>query len=315
MAPRVKRNTSRKVKRNYNRFAGRKQAYKKRGVQQKFALQKPRASTVRQLANIAECKKFQGVTLYPEPTKIGIQQVYLSTTASATFLPIQSFYYMRSKQDWNGLSAVEGKDIFSRYLQMKLEVKYPSTHFGPEGGTRPLEVIYGFVTPLNLTDRTTPKEDEVMEAEIQKHIIDQVAEDFDSANDTMEFKQRRRRGYNIVGRFKVKPNNNGLVPSPWRSDQAPGQIGTTIGDRDVPPLRRNINFKMMKKVRYHRSHQGDPVDPIEPIIYPRSAYLPFVLLYNPDHANYSVNDYDPSDNLQVKQIKVRHNDCHWFNDF
>lgn len=285
---------------------------KKKGVQKKFQLEKPTTRQVSALSNIAECKKFKGWFNYPEQEPIGIRQEYLSVTSSVSFVPLNAFYYMRSKRDLPKLaSAIDGRDIFSKYLQTKLEIKYPQTQYGPQGGTRPIEVVFGFCAPLNLTDRTDPNEDAVTGEEIIEHITDIVGDDFDSKNDTMEFKDRRRRAYNIVGRFKVKPNNNSVVPSPLVATQP---TTTGWGERDVPPIRRNVNFKMMKKVRYHRSHQGTPQDPPDPIMYPNQAYLPFLLLYNPDHANYKLNTTDEEGTLEVRQITMRHNTCHWFND-
>lgn len=309
-----------KAKKAYQKSKSR---IKKRGVQQKFALEKPTNRAVKALANIAECKKWQAINLYPQPVPIGIQQFYMSTTSSATFIPVSSFLYLRSQADFPSgsitgeLRGLEGRDIFSKYLQMKLEIKYPETMFGPEGGTRPLEIVYGFTTPLNLTDRTEPKDNFVTMAEIEDHIVDIVARDFDSKDDTMEFKTRRRRAYNIIGRFKVKPNNNGLIPSPLRSNEVPGSVGSVLGERDTPPLRRNIRWPMEKKVRYKRSTNGvDPSEPVpEPFVYPNSAYLPFILLYNPDYANYKPNSTNSEGKAEIRQISVRHNSQHWFNDF
>ena len=312
-----------RAKSAYRKMGGKKATYKKRGVQMKFALEKPASRTVKALSNIAECKKFRAVNLYPSPTPIGIQQFYMSTTSSATFIPVSSFLYLRARQDFpvgsatGELAALEGRDLFSKYLQMKLEIKYPETMFGPEGGTRPLEVIYGFASPLNLTDRTDPIEGNVTQQEIEEHIVDLIAKDFDSKDDTMNFKTRRRRAYNIIGRFKVKPNNNGLIPSPLRSNEVPGSVGSVLGERDTPPLRRNINWPMNKKVRYMRSTNGvSPGEPvIEPFVYPKSAYLPFILLYNPDYANYKNNTTNSEGKAEIRQITIRHNDQHWFNDF
>jgi len=292
----------------YRKMGGKKRAFK--GVQNKFRLEKPPSSQIRNISNMAECKRYEGFSI-KNNAPIGITELYLQTNVAATFIPINPFYFMKSRLDLDKLNAVEGRDIFSKYLQTKLEIKYPESVFGPQGGTRPIEVVYGFCAPLNLTDRTTPTETDVSAQEVLDHVIEQVARDFDSINDTMDFDTRRRRSYNIIGRFKVKPNNNGLIPSPFRSDQAGGQIGALIGNRDVPPLRRNVKWPMMKKVRLIRSDN----DPTERFIYPNQAYLPFLLLYNPDHANYSPNTTNPEGTLEVKQVKVRYNSAHWFNDF
>ena len=297
---------------NQYRKTGGKYGKRKSGAQKKFQLEKPAPKQVRALTNIAECKKFTGYRMDPTPQPLGIKQFYLSNSASATFIPIHPFYYMRARRDLDIISSVEGRDIFSKYLQTKLEIKYPQTRFGPRGGTRPIEIIYGFCAPINLSDRTTPDNDSPTEGDILDHVIDQVGDDFDSKDDTMEFKQRRKRQYNIVGRFKVKPNHNATVPSPLIA-QAPTSTGW--GENDVPVMRRNVNWKMMKKVRYHRSHQGEPTDPEEPILYPNEAYLPFLLIYNPDFDNYGENTVDPDGNHEIRRCSIRYHSCHWFNDF
>lgn len=310
MAPRGKRNVKRNLKRrNYRKNT-------KQGAQKRFMLQKPTRRQVSNISNMAECVKFVGWENYPDQKTLPIQEFYVSTTASSHFIPIHPFWYMRAKRDIPELnSAVEGRDIFSKYLQTKLEIKYPESMFGPQGGTRPIEVIYGWVNPLNLTDRTTPSENQVTFQEILDYVKDMIAEDFDSKNDTMEFKDRRKRNYNIVGRFKVKPNQNSFLPGPVTSSSSSGGVADTMGfEGSAPPLRRNINWKMMKKVRYERSVNGGS-PPNDPFIYPNQAYLPFICLYNPDHANYSPNSPDGEGNLQVKQIKIRYSSCHWFNDF
>lgn len=308
MAPRAKRPN----KRNKRKTGHRKQ------VQKKFQLQKASAAQVKSISTMAECNKYSGaVGNEDDHTKLGISSFYVSNTASATFLPIHSFYYMKSYNDIQANYSLRGKDIFSKYLQMKLEVQYPVSKFGPTEGARPLEVVYGFCKPLNLTNTTTPTEENVTRTQILNHVLNQIAQDFDSSDDTMEFKDRRKRSYNIVGRFKIVPDQRKNIIGPMDSASDAG-VTTLVGmGNNPPPLRRNVNWQMKRKIRFEKSVQGDTSDPAaDPILYPSQAYLPWILLYNPDYANFKDNVPGGSgQDEQIHQIKVRHFDCHWFNDF
>lgn len=309
MAPRASRPNKRK---NQRKTGKRKQ------VQKKFQLQKASASQVKSISTMAECNKFFGmVGNEGDHQKLSISSFYVSRTASATFLPIHSIYYMKSYNDIQANSSLRGKDIFSKYLQMKLEVEYPVSKFGPTRGARPLEVVYGFCKPLNLTNNTTPKDVEITRAQILSHVVNQIAEDFDSRDDTMEFKDRRKRSYNIVGRFKVTPDQRKNIIGPMDSASDAG-VTTLVGMGNNPaPIRRNVNWQMKRKIRFEKSLQGDLSNPAaDPILYPNQAYLPWILIYNPDYSHYAENVPGGSgQDEQIHQIKVRHYDCHWFNDF
>lgn len=315
-------------KRKYNKNKGKSQGKGRRrygttkrttGVQNEFKLARPMPSTVKALSTMAECKKYRWHTGMASTSLVnqGIREFYVNNDTNAcTFLPLHSFISM--KKSFNAGEypwGVEGRDIFSKFLQMKLEITYPQARYGPKKGVRPLEVIYGFCEPLNLTDQTTPREDNVSNTEIGLHIAGQVGPDFDETNDSMLFQDRRRRAYNIVGRFKVKPDRRHLITGPIANADSGTALSTNA---DPPPIRRNVTFKMNKKIRLWPSTQVASGPASDPILYPRSAYLPFVALVNPDYENYEDNvpaQPDKPETAEDHQIKVRYHDCHWFNDF
>lgn len=291
----VKRNTRRNTRRG-------RRGRKVKGIQKQFQLPKPRVSTVNSLSAIAETKKFQG---WSGGAMIGIVSTYLSHTSPYKLLVPYSFMNMQSTRDSDHWASVEGRSIFSKYLQMKLEVTYPFGTAAPPEPSEPVEVIYGYSEPSNLTDFTNFPEDSVSRQELIDLVVQQTQAEFDSADDKMGFKERKRRSYNITGRFKIKPSKDSQIPS---------SIGLGLASYSVAPIQKSVNWKTMKKLRMVRSTDARATGTAEPFIYPNQAYVPFVILYNKSFANYAAN-IDPTDPTKpITQIKLRHNDCHWFND-
>lgn len=292
------------AKRNNKRTTRRSTKRKTRTTQKKFLLLSAKASTVKSLSAIAETKKFTG---WDGVKNVGIVESYLSITSPYKLLIPYSFMNMVSTRDVPALfSSIEGRAIFSKYLQMKLEFTYPHGANSPGEPSEPVEVIYGFCEPSNLTDYTNIPENTVSRQDLVDLVTQQTQAEFDEADDTMVFKERKRRSYNIVGRFKIRPNKNAQVPS---------SIAAGSWSFSAAPIQKAVNWKTMKKLRMVRTTDSRSTSTSWPFLYPNQAYVPFVIIYNKSATNYSANviDPDPTKN-EYKQIRLRHNDCHWFND-
>jgi hypothetical protein len=299
MPPRARRNNKRNNKRNTSR----------KPAQKKFQLPKPKMKVVNQLSNLLETKKFKGLDYNPaggnwieNPIEEGSMPL---TSAGVSFMP-DSFYRMQFKsavvknsntEDILADNCIEGTSIFSKYLQCKVQIDYPDGTVSPPSCPRPIEIIWGWVNPLNFTDFTTPTINEVTPAQIREHTLDAIANEFNSQTDPMEFHDKHRRRYNIIGRKKVVPKLMNQVPSRSAFGSPAGAAAARI--------HTDIKFPMMKKVNYtHSNATGDAATPH--FAYPNEAYLPFVYLYNPDFGIYDMSGVDP--------VKWKFNDCHWFND-
>lgn len=299
-------------KRNNKRRNYRKNTRKpRRQAQKKFNLPKPRKSVVNQLSNILETKKYQGLD-YDVAAGLWIQNPIEEgtlplTSAGISFMP-DTFYRMQFQNDFTDADfgaddkellnhCIEGSSVFSKYLQVKVQIDYPDGTGSPVTCPRPVEIIWGWVNPLNFTEFTNPIVDEVNPAQIRDHTLDAIAAEFNSMTDPMEFHDKHKRRYNIIGRKKVLPDLRRQVPTRAEYPTAMGSASCKI--------HTNINFPMMKKVNYTRSEaKGDSSTPH--FAYPNEAYLPFVYLYNPDFALYDVSGVSP--------VQFKFNDCHWFND-
>jgi hypothetical protein len=281
---------------------------RRRPAQKKFQLQRPKARVARQVQPILETKKYVG---FRNGATLGPGAAYMTTTNASLVLIPNAFMYMK-EEGTAGLpinSGVQGNDVFSRYLTEKLLIEYPATSYAPsDTQVRPMELIWGWCKPLNLTAHTTPARNTCIRGDLINHVLHQVAEDFDQTQDSMLFNDKKKRSYNIIGRKKLKPNQNGnVIGNSWVPDDATKLRGGPA------PMRRNITWKMNKKVELTKSADtGSSTpnpDPVDPFMYPNQAYIPFIILYNPDFAKYTENAGG-----KISQIKVTRNSCHWFND-
>lgn len=315
-----KKNLANAKRQTARRYGKKRRNFKKTGVQNKFKLRKPLTRQVKQIAPIAETKKYRwhkGDERLGTLVDQGIREYYLNLVNTATHIPLHAFLFMKRNLVAPSLpGSVIGKDIFSKYLSLKIEVLYPQARFGPTKSARPVEIVWGFCSPLNLTNKTAPDNSVPTYAEIEEHITDQMDEDFDQTTDVLEFKDKRRRSYNILGRIKCNPDRRHIITGPI----ANAESGTALSTNgDVPAKVYNIKFPMMKKVRLHPSNNlgDDGEGPVtDPFLYPNEAYLPFCLIYNPDCASYENNTASTAKAAaEIHQIRIRYQDCHWFNDF
>lgn len=283
---------------------------RKKSVQKKFQLPKAQKRVVNQVASILETKKFQGIT--PNDDNTGFLPYKIQTysqDAVVKSLPIDSFVAMRYSRDVSATNpetsnnCLEGTSLFAKYLQVKVQIDYPDGSYAPTQTPRPIELVWGFVHPFNYTEYTSPKLDEVSLADLQTRIENTVKEEFNNQADPMIFHDKKKRLYNIIGRRKIVPKFNRQVPNMTTYLASASKILTTI------------NFPMMKKINYQTSY-NDVANPDQlgsRFAYPNQAYVPFLLVVDPDNSYY-VPPQQPGTDPKLYRPEVKFNDCMWFND-
>lgn len=291
---------------------------KPRKAQRMFSLSKADMRLVKRLQPINETKKYQRINWNAINSNFELASEVTDFTMSLT-VPYHivipgSFMHMQSNtqvgsmmggaQNFtvNNLSktCMDGEEIFSRFLSMKIQVDYPGNTAAPATAPRPVQLIWGFISPPNLTPLTKPTRLTVSYQELLDRVVQAIASDFNEAIDPMKFTDREKRKYNIVGRHTFLPNQTKQI-----SNTSSTWLGT-----DTAKMRYTCKWPMNKQVRYSFTNGHDPQDPnagpFDPFHYPNEAYTPFALLFNPDFAAYDVSGVDP--------IKCKRSDCHWFYD-
>lgn len=275
---------------------------KAKSAQSRFKLSKADPGTVKALADILETKKYHGLIPNPSGTKFlesKIVQGHIDN--QATVLPVYCFQKMfpsstvhETTPDLAG-TCMEGDSLFCKYLSLKVQVDYPDGAFAPNRTARPVELVWGWVNPLNLTPFTTPTESTVTTQQIVDHIVNTVSREFDNQNEPLQFHDKHKRLYNVIGRHKFLPDMR---------MQAPSQV-TYLAS--ASKMLKTITWPMEKKIRYTHSNEGQSPGTLgNEFMYPNEAYLPFAILFNPDQSFYG----DTTDT----QIEYKWNDCMWYND-
>lgn len=280
-------------------YAKRMKSRRGRAAQKKFQLRRPKSSVVKSLQPIIETKKFLGWGGGATP---GPVTSYLPVIGPSKLIVPDAFCFMTGDTNAPNGSFVDGNDVFSRFLRMKIKVTYPNNANAPDSKqVQPVELIHGWCKPTNWTHLTTPPLDTASREDITTHVLNQVAYEFNEADDNMKFPDKMRRNYNIISRRKLIPNNNGDVfQNTW-------DVGTVTQQGGPTPIMRHCDWSMKKKVELIES--SDSRGAHDPFMYPNQAYIPFVLLYNPSYTAYALNE-----GSAITQIQIQHNACHWFND-
>lgn len=293
----------------YRKHAGRKRKGRKRSAQSTFQLRRPKKSIMKDLQPIIETKKFCGYVAGAIPGPVDAD---LSVTSISRVLVPNAFMHMQAEGAGTVSqgSSVSGNDIFSRYLSLKVALKYPTNDFTPVGvQCRPVELIWGWTRPMNLTGLTSPTHDTVSHLQLTESVISQLGGHYDEADDDMVFKDKSRRSFNVIGRKKLVPNNNeAIIQSTWGSAAGFEQRG------GAPTVRTTISWPLMKKIEFSKTADSGTGGTGMPFIYPNQAYIPFAVFFNPDALKYDANTIGEGGVVEQRQIKLTTNSCHWFND-
>lgn len=191
---------------------------------------------------------------------------------------------------------VVARQIFAKYLNMKLTVRFPQSAFSVNGVSQivPLvpqnyELIWGWVpNPLQATGSTTPSAPNMTLSDINTHINLRVVDYFNQQKDNLRFIPKKASTIRITGRRKIRPNLN-------RSSTAPAQTIDSITGADyvvgsIPDVNMNIQWKIGQAGRkLHLEHAANLVPnslkPLEthPGLFPNYSWLPFCVLVNWDY--------------------------------
>lgn len=252
-----------------------------------------------------ETKKYKGLVANTAGTALvesGIQEGHVTTVA--TVLVPQCFTRMVGQQTaYEELTdkklahtCMEGNSLFCKYLSMKVQIDYPDGAYAPQQTARPVQLIWGWVNPMNLTPYTTPTNKTVTTAQIIAHISNAIEDQFNQQLDSMAFHDKQKRIFNVIGRHTFLPDMR---------MQAPSRV-TYLAS--ASKMQYTVKWPMNKKVNYTTSSEGlSPGSIGDEFMYPNEAYLPFCLLHNPDQSFYDGTGDD-------FKVEYKWNDCMWYND-
>lgn len=245
--------------------------------------------------------------------------LHLSTTNAFNLILNQSFccgYTQGLDIPVDGVSTsvnvgptCRGRDVYSKLTAMKLRFDFPENDFMIRTNYTPPQVIHGWVKKTMFkTSDTLPIPIDVTEQTFIDHITAVMENQFDDANDKLDFVDKRPSEYIIVGRKNIVPNKNKMIEPPPQlvSNNIDPSIDHYRGA--LPPVFHTIKWNVNRKLGLQMSMKwADAAGQGPPRFYPADCWIPFCIVYNPSFGK-------QNDAVPQGQIAVSYNSVHYYTD-
>lgn len=245
-----------------------------------------------------------------------------------TLVPIESFYRQQ-----RGLNEDEilGSSIFSKFLNMKHEFKFPDgqdiTLFSTQSNNNGLEppgtpynvpnvmiqkptrlyLICGWVTqnwncPLdqetdsqgNALPGQRPQRDMATQSQLKLYISNQLRPYFDDEYDKLQFRPRETTNIKIDKYTRIKPRHDTAIATQALPETTQGGQVLVDPQGSIPSVMRTWRVKTNRKITFTQgADTGYSVD--NQNLYPNDCWLPFCVIYNPDFLEQVANTKANSD--------------------
>lgn len=202
-----------------------------------------------------------------------------------------------------------GRDIYSKMTATKLRFDFPEDEWSIKDNYTAPTVIHGWIKKnMFKTSDTDPIPRDVKISDFNDLINHEMENQFDEANDKLDFRDARPTQYVILGRKSIRPNRNKSIAMPpivldVDADKAVGAL---------PPVfhtcKWNVNRKIgLQETKSWYSEFADGASP--PRFYPADCWIPFIVVFNPSFAK----QIEDATN-QNGQILVSYNSVHYYTD-
>jgi len=241
-----------------------------------------------------------------------------------------------------GENQVIGNNLFSKYLNFKLQVRFPdgsdiSVPSIKTPGTyvnvpnkmieKPtkLFLVCGWITeslnyPLvNDTSPSLPAQSVADGDAIANYITQQLKPFFDDDEDKLQFRPKQTTNIKIEKYVKISPNLDNAIATQATPEHQFSDSSVNIIDvkehGSIPDVYRSWNTKTNRKLPLTEGKEVSiyPVD--KQNLYPNNSWIPFAVIYNPDYqfqlANITVAEGEVS---LTQMIQYRWNDAHYYTD-
>lgn len=216
-----------------------------------------------------------------------------------------------------------GRDVYSKLTAMKLRFDFPEDQYSIRDNYTPPIVYHGWIKKTMFkTSDTTPAPAAVVRQTFIDLINHEMENQFDEANDNLDFRDRRTSQYKILGKKHIRPNRNKSIAIPLihvGDHQSGGPVNTpspqpfsdTAGMRGaLPPVFYKITWNVNRKLGLQQSMTwADGAGQGPPRYYPADCWIPFVVVYNPSFAKQIQDDTNANG-----QILVSYNSVHYYTD-
>lgn len=197
-----------------------------------------------------------------------------------------------------------GQSVFSRYLNAKVQVRFPGKDNLITDRQYPMELICGWIpSSMALSTFTTPPVSTATPADITTYIITRVSEYFNARTDRLDFIPRHAANIKITYRRKIRPNlNNNTVLGP--------DSNSMTNEGHIPDVVLYPKWRTNRKVFYEKGPGMLGSTTGRRNFYPNYSWIPFMVLYSPMYAGEDGMNPLPT----AKVPRVSYNVAHYFTD-
>jgi hypothetical protein len=221
-------------------------------------------------------------------------------SAAAVFTPLPLHAYLNMDQGV-GEDQMLGQSIFSRYLNAKVQIRFPGGDNLITDRQYPMELICGWIpSSMALSTFTTPNVTTVMPADLTAYVITRISEYFNARSDKLDFIPKHASNLRITYRKRIRPNQN-------RNTVMNPNSGPVKPEGNIPDVILYPKWKTNKKVFYEK---GGALSGTRFNWYPNYSWIPFMILYTPMYAGEGGDDPVPT----VKVPRVSYNVAHYYTD-
>lgn len=221
-------------------------------------------------------------------------------TASSVFTPLPLHAYTNMDQGI-GEDQMLGQSVFSRYLNAKVQIRFPGGANLIDDRNYPMELICGWIpSSMALSTFTTPNVATVSPTDITAYVITRVSEYFNARTDRLDFIPKHSANINITYRKKIRPNQN-------RNTVMNPNSNSLSLEGHIPDVMIYPKWRTNKKVFYE---SGAAMLGGRRNFYPNYSWIPFMVLYCPMYAG--EDGTKPLDTAKVP--RVSYNVAHYYTD-
>lgn len=221
-------------------------------------------------------------------------------TANAVFTPLPLHAYTNMDQGI-GEDQMLGQSVFSKYLNAKVQIRFPGGENLINDRQYPMELICGWVpSSMALSTFTTPNVTTALPADLIAYVITRVSEYFNARTDRLDFIPKHASNIKITYRRKIRPNQaRNTVMNP--------NSGTTDTEGFIPDVLLYPKWRTNKKIFYEK---GGALSTTRANYYPNYSWIPFMILYSPMYADEGADNPIPT----AKCPRVSYNVAHYYTD-
>lgn len=207
-----------------------------------------------------------------------------------------------------------GKSVYSKYINMKIKVRFPQQAFVLDGTNKILprfpqnyELIWGWIPmPTGFTGNTTPTAPTATLEDVHSHINNRVVDYYNENTDFLRFIPKKSSTVRIIGSRRVRPNLTKYSTAPAQIDSKDDYVGS------IPDWTTSISWTTMKKIHYEMTNDIDSNGNVG--LYPNYHWLPFCILVNWDYYLVQTTAPGSTEERKLYQPSVAWNDIHYFTD-